>query len=273
MNFINNSKPNSKPISSEKLRDQWQRKLNLDSKMPYSAFKVAIAISWHINRNEGCTARPGINKLANLTGLNRRTVMRAVRWLEANGHHQVQRTRIGRRNMANRYAPLLTQAKSRHPETFRERSTNGAVPVSPPRGTAMSPPRGTAMSPEPLTEPLTEPLSFINKAATDVAALNNSEARQEREERGIRESKQGFVGGYLLALPEEPVVLERSQSTIAECYRRAIKYEGRLGGSRVGKALKAGADPEQVLQDVIDTAEAGGDLGETLSHYWQERIR
>jgi hypothetical protein len=57
MNFINNGSPNSKPISSEKLRDQWQRKLSLDRKMPFSAYKVAIAISWHINRKEHGAAR------------------------------------------------------------------------------------------------------------------------------------------------------------------------------------------------------------------------
>ena len=243
--------------------------------MPYSAFKVAIAISWHINRNEGCTARPGINTLAKLTGLHRTTIVRAVRWLEANGHHQVQRSRIGKRNMANRYTPLLTQAKSQQgagPLRNRyERSTNGAGPLLPPSSAATPPPSSTAMLPEPLTEPLTEPLSYLNIATANAVGTKEG-SEQEREEGDNRESKP-VIGG-LTALSQDPVVhLERSRSAIAECYRLAIKHEGKLGGSRVGLALKAGGDPDQVLQDIGDTVEAGGDLGEALSHYWQERMR
>jgi hypothetical protein len=275
MNFINSSTPNGKPISSEKLRDQWQRKLSLDRKMPFSAYKVAIAISWHINRKEHCTARPGINKLANLTGLTRRTVIRAVRWLETNGHHQVQRTRVGKRNMANRYAPLLMQAKSQQgSEALRdryERSTNCAVRMSPPSDIATSPPSDIAVSPEPLTEPLTEPLSYLNIATANAVGAKEGSGEEEREE-DSRERKPDYsLGGNFLALSPDPVVqLERAKSAIAECYRLATKHEGKLGGSRVGLALKAGGDPDQVLQDIIDTVEDGGDLGEALSHYWQE---
>jgi hypothetical protein len=176
--------------------------------------------------------------------------------------------------MANRYAPLLMQAKSQQgSEPLRDRyehSMNGAARMPPPSGIAVPPPSGIAVPPEPLTEPLTEPLSYVNIAATKVAGVKDG---RNQEEEDNRESK-SVIGGHFTALPQDLVIeVERSKTTIAECYRRAIHYEGALGGSRVGLALKSGGDPDQVLQEIIDAVEEECDLGLALSHYWQEWTR
>jgi hypothetical protein len=60
---------------------------------------VAVAISWHLNRDTG-DAWPGFATLAKETGLRQRTVIRAVKWLESKGHLHVTHSRGG--NVPNR---------------------------------------------------------------------------------------------------------------------------------------------------------------------------
>ncbi len=95
----------------EKFKEDWQRQLVADRALPHPALKVALAISWHMNRKEGGWAWPGISKLADLTGLHRTTVMRAIKWLEDHGYLQVIRGRAGNQRDVNRYLLLLRSAE------------------------------------------------------------------------------------------------------------------------------------------------------------------
>src|SRR5215471_21524504 len=88
----------------EAIREQWQRQVMAAPGRQANHVLVAIAISWHLNRNTG-DAWPAFVTLAKETGLGRRTVVRAVKWLEARGHMSVAHSRGG--NVSNRYRPIL----------------------------------------------------------------------------------------------------------------------------------------------------------------------
>jgi hypothetical protein len=51
----------------EEFRCLWQRQILADGKLTAAAKLVAIAISWHMNRNGGGVAWPGIELLARCT--------------------------------------------------------------------------------------------------------------------------------------------------------------------------------------------------------------
>ena len=195
-----------------------------------------------MNRNKGGEAWPGIKTIAGIACIDRRTVMRAIKWLEAAGHLCVTRTRKGKRNLANRYLPLLSSVHS--------------MPLR--RGIAVSPPRGIAMSPEPYTEPLTEPHIPINISATPGGVVIHEDSQQGKEERGIR----GIEGARHSASIESPLQPER-QSVISECYRLARDNYGDRGAALVTKALQS-SEPWEVLSEIEDAIEAGDDLGHVL---------
>jgi len=64
---------------------------------------VALAIGWHLNRNS-MTAWPGMRYLASKLDLAVSTVCKAILTLEERGLLYVARSRVGRRNSANRYS-------------------------------------------------------------------------------------------------------------------------------------------------------------------------
>jgi DNA-binding GntR family transcriptional regulator len=99
--FSTNSKTDSKPL--EAIREQWQRQIMADRERQSNYVLVAVAISWHLNRDTG-DAWPGFATLAKETGLRQRTVIRAVKWLESKGHLHVTHSRGG--NVPNRYRPI-----------------------------------------------------------------------------------------------------------------------------------------------------------------------
>ncbi len=150
--------------SLERRREAWQLQLIADPDLPESALRVAVAITWHMNRNKGGLAWPGIQRLATLTGLHRTTVMRAIKWLESRGHLRVVRSHTGGKRGANRYLPLLksmgSQAAHSQPDDApgMRLGSRTLTHVNSP----------TAMRPEPLKEPLNEPLS--QSAAVGTAA-------------------------------------------------------------------------------------------------------
>ena len=76
----------AKPNSLEIRREKWLRQLLADPKIEFSHFRVATVIGWHMNRNRGGVAWPGIKTIAKIACIDRRTVMRAIRWLEARDH-------------------------------------------------------------------------------------------------------------------------------------------------------------------------------------------
>jgi hypothetical protein len=232
MTSLSSPARHGKPISLEKFREAWQRQIVLHRDAPASLLKVALAIGWHFNRKKAGLAWPGIRTISRLGSLAPSTVVKAVKWLEANGYMRVNRQRVGNRRRPNEYLPLLREAEQ------------GANRVFALGRTGCSPQRRT----EPSTEPSTEPLTLCkNIAATEVAVLREE---SEQEERGIRESK-GSI-----------------ESPTSEAYRLAREYEGELGASRVAMALNHGADPIYVLEDVRVTVEERGDLGESLAYHW-----
>lgn len=250
MTFINKGPPNGKPISLEKFREMWLRQIMADPQIQFSDFKVAAVIGFHMNRNKGGRAWPGIRTIARIACVDPRTVMRSIRRLEACGHVHVTRARKGKRNLPNQYLPALKK-----PATIMEGAT--------PRGIAVSPPRGIAVSPEPYTEPLSEPHTpiSISAAVGTAAALNGKKAAEEGS--GNREGNDN-------APSVSPSLSEQPDSPEKQAYHLARDYEGELGASRVARALQAGSDPGYVLADVEATVSDGGDLGESLAYHWKE---
>jgi hypothetical protein len=153
-----------KPMSLEKFREAWQRQLMADQALQLGHLKVALAIGFHFNRNRGGEAWPGVAKIANIACVGRSTVFRATRLLAERGHLHVTRTKKGRRNLPNRYMPLLTNAKA----------------MKPPSVITVKPPSVIATAPEPYTEPLIEPPIPINISATACAVA----AKEDFRERG-----------------------------------------------------------------------------------------
>ena len=220
-----------KRFSIERVREQWQRQLIADPEISSSRLRVAIAIGFHLNRKEGGWAWPGIQRIATIAHVHPRTVMRATAWLSDMGHMEVEKTRKGKRNLPNRYRPILKQATA---------SRSGTTATSLGSGKAVSLGSDKAMSPEPLTEPLTEPPILINiSAPTGVGVLpRNDQVRSQGS--GIRERK----GSKAV---EKPTPTVRPETARAECYRLAGDYDGNRGRRLVTKALEEGPD-----LDVLD---------------------
>jgi hypothetical protein len=235
---ITTAQTDCKLNSLEIQREKWLRQLLADPKIEFSHFRVATVIGWHMNRSKGGVAWPGIKTIASIACIDRRTVMRAIKWLEAGKHLSVTRTRKGKRNLANRYVPLL---KQRHAMSLG-------------RGIATPPPRGIAMSPEPYTEPLTEPHIRINISATSRDVAVNEDSQQGKEERGIRGSE---------GKPPSIESPSRSDSAASECYRLARDNYGDRGAALVTKALQSSI-PQDVLAEIEDAIESGDDLGHVL---------
>jgi hypothetical protein len=240
--------------SIEVVREQWQRQLMADPEITLAYLKVAIAIGIHLNRKERGWAWPGIQRIATIAHVHPRTVMRATAYLSDMGHMEVEKKRKGKRNFANRYRPILKRATA---------SRSGTTAMSLGSGKAVSLGSGVAMSPEPLTEPLTQHRIPINiSASTGVDALVTNE-QVENEESGIRERKGSEAVEKPAATPVRP------ETARAECYRLAGDYDGVRGRALVTKALEEGADGQEVLDEIRATVDAGGDLGHTLSYFWE----
>src|SRR5262245_43759483 len=75
----------------ERDKEQWHRQLIADRTLLQSDLRVGIAISWHMNRQQGGLAWPGIRKLAKLTGLSKPTVIGAINRLAPAGHVSIYR--------------------------------------------------------------------------------------------------------------------------------------------------------------------------------------
>lgn len=244
--------------SLERFREQWQRQLMADPQISFGCFKVAIAIGFHLNRNEGGWAWPGIQRIAKIAHVHPRTVMRATAWMSDMGHMEIKKTRKGKRNLANRYRPILKQATA---------SRSGATAMSRGSAKAVSLGSGAAMSPEPLTEPLSEPRIPIRiSAPTGVGALPRND-QGGNEGRGIRERKGNEADDSPTTRPE---CLENRRG---ECYRLAGDYDGDRGRALVTKAFEEGADDQDVLDEIRAAIEAGDDLGYALSEFWKHSGR
>ena len=200
-------------------------------------------------------AWPGTNTIAAIAHIGRMTVFRAVRKLEERGHLQVTRTRKGRRNLPNRYVPLL------------KRANDNRDAVVPPSITAMRPPGTIAMVPEPYTEPLTEPHIPIKLSdATSVAFDNNSAASKGSEERGIRERNEREERTSSMSDASS----SKRPSLRSVCFSLAEEHWGPEARAVVAKALNITAVGDtDCLADIQDVLDEGGTLEELAQRLWR----
>jgi hypothetical protein len=141
-------------IPFEKFREDWQRQIIADPELSFVTVRVGLAISWHMNGKKGGLAWPGMKLLALLARTTPRTVIRATKHMEANGHLRIVRTHTEQRRGLNRYTPLLRNAVTRdthNPSLGSDQAT------SPPSDKALSPSSDQAVSHKPPIEPPTEP--------------------------------------------------------------------------------------------------------------------
>ena len=99
-----------KSNSAEVVRARWVRQVMADPKIQLSHLKVVNVIGEHVNRDSG-QAFPGIKRIAAIAHLNPRTVIRAIKWLDARGHLRVDRVRKCSRNLANRRHANVTRSR------------------------------------------------------------------------------------------------------------------------------------------------------------------
>jgi hypothetical protein len=119
------------PGQFERFKEMWQQQVVADTALTGSTVKVALALCWHMNRNQHGLAWPGRGRLAKLTGLSRSTVKRAIKALERAGHVTITRSRVGSKNSPNQYQPVLKEVVQNEP-------TLGS-PMTPPLGSRLTP--------------------------------------------------------------------------------------------------------------------------------------
>jgi hypothetical protein len=104
--------PTKKPLSLEVYRERWLMQLIADPDLTAGDLRVAIAITFHMNRQQDGLAWPGMARLATLTRTSLSTVIRATKRLEVRGHLRVIRSRAGGKRGLNHYHPMLKRAAS-----------------------------------------------------------------------------------------------------------------------------------------------------------------
>ena len=122
---------------------------------------VAVCIAQHAGASTGL-AWPGLGLISKTTGLSRRQVVYSIHALEAGGHLDVTRLKIGKKNAANRYRlPQMGGAQVTLPTS--------AVVALPSAEVAL--PTSAVVAPEPVrTEPVNEPKqqrAIVPKNGTD----------------------------------------------------------------------------------------------------------
>jgi DNA-binding transcriptional regulator YhcF (GntR family) len=168
----------------EKFKEQWHLQIAADKSLPAGALRVASAIASHMNRRKNGLAWPGFNRLAKLTRLSRRTIIRATKALEQAGHMTITRRKMGTENSPNEYRPVLKESVQ-NDTTLVSRMT----PPSVTHDTTPSVTGDTLTSElEPLSEPLNEPLPY--KAST-APERNIQIKRVAEEERKIENGEDG----------------------------------------------------------------------------------
>ena len=172
----------------------YHMKLIADPMIPLGALKVAIAIGDHFNTKlfvagMGLVAFPGIALLAEKTGLHRTTVMSAIRWLEARGHHKVKRQRSGKKNLVNNYIALRKTVAQLNGVVSRRRALPpSSVAALLPSSVAALPPSSAAARPEltnELSNELTNELPILYKSIASADAddgLGDSTTKKDEVE-------------------------------------------------------------------------------------------
>ena len=231
----------SQAPSLEKYREQWLLQLIADPDLKAGDLRVAIAISFHMNRKKNGLAWPGMGRLAKLTHTSPSTVIRATKRLEARGHLRVIRSRMGEKRGLNRYLPLLKSAPKGASKTLADTSvmTLGSVK----RDT----PVVSRMTHKPLNEPLSKPLSYTDTACA--VSAKKYRTRLEEEIFGPSESQQ--------------------TSPLAQCYRDGRKWFGEGSAGIIGLAVQNGKDPDEIREALDSVRESGGDVRELAYELWE----
>jgi len=245
MTCIDNGGPNGKPVSLEKFREAWLRRLILHRGIKGSMLRVAIVLGYHINRKTGL-AFPGMRTIRRLTSLSTSTISAAVNWLEVHGYLKIERGKT--RNATNRYVPL----------TGQERSGKTEHPVRPVRTPVFAP--GDTDLPTYLPK---EPPSY-NAAVGTAADRPVSEEGREKDIQGR---------GEILPSSNSSPTSSPAESPRSKAYRLASMYEGNLGRSRVAKAEKYCGDINEIVSEVEAAIEDGDDLGFRLAGFWIDEWR
>ena len=246
MTCIDNGGPIGKPVSLEKFREAWLRRLILHRGIKGSVLRVAIVLGYHINRKIGL-AFPGMRTIRRLTrSLSTSTISAAVNWLEVHGYLKIERGKT--RNATNRYVPL----------TGQERSGKTEHPVRPVRTPVFAP--GDTDLPTYLPK---EPPSY-NAAVGTAADRPVSEEGREKDIQGR---------GEILPSSNSSPTSSPAESPRSKAYRLASMYEGNLGRSRVAKAEKYCGDINEIVSEVEAAIEDGDDLGFRLAGFWIDEWR
>ena len=130
-----------------------------------------------MNRNKGGLAWPGMKRLAEIARTTPRTVIRATKRLEAQGHLRVVRSHQEKRRGLNRYAPTLKR--------FVSGTVDSVSNPSPPSDQALSPSSDQALSHKPPNEPPMEPLSYTASVSTDAVSRKTQDKKSGEEERKV----------------------------------------------------------------------------------------
>ena len=103
----------------------WLHQVNADPDLPAAATKIALAISYHINRGNG-EAWPTTLTLAERASVNKSTASRMVRLLETSGHLEIENGLQGRGN-SHRYRMAIKGAQEHLSDEERVRLRNERV--------------------------------------------------------------------------------------------------------------------------------------------------
>jgi hypothetical protein len=183
----------------ERDRERWQRQVLADKTLRPSSKVVAIAISWHLNR-ETCNAWPGIRKLMKLTGLARRTVDNALLVLEAAAHVVIDKDYDDYRfyNPANRYLPVL------HPEPASEGAAQKEATVASLRQGVASFRQGVASTGRPRTSYITSEEPPNEPQKSDFSNQTMAESLPERDRQAGKKDQPAKEAESNKGLPTQP---------------------------------------------------------------------
>jgi hypothetical protein len=171
----------------------WLHQVNADPDLPAAATKIALAISYHINRGNG-EAWPSTITLAERASVNKSTASRMVRLLETSGHLSVENGCQGRGH-SHRYRTIIKGAQEQISEEEKVRLRNGKGAYAQRKGAPAqrkgAPTQKNYLNNQ-LKNYLTEP-SDSPAAPAEPASLSESDIRPKADlfEQQGREAKEG----------------------------------------------------------------------------------
>jgi hypothetical protein len=210
----------------------WLHQVNADPGLPAAATKIALAISYHINRGNG-EAWPSTITLAERASVNKSTASRMVRLLETSGHLSVENGCQGRGH-SHRYRTIIKGAQEQISEEEKVRLRNGKGAYAQRKG-APAQRKGAPTQKNYLTNQLknylTEPTesrpsasvtdrseedSFFSERAPSTTALQSpleAVPQSEAEKQGSKEESPQIFR----APPRENATVASSPDTAAGC--------------------------------------------------------